>query len=99
MLYFSKIKILSVIIFTLIVSYFSISNFFKFDDELISRNINLGLDLQGGSYLLLEIDNQPVVVQKLQLKLIQIKEILNLKISQSKITIKFILKSKILTLI
>ena len=65
MLYFSKIKILSVIIFTLIVSYFSVSNFFKFDDELISRNINLGLDLQGGSYLLLEIDNQPVVVQKL----------------------------------
>ena len=89
MLYFSKIKILSVIIFTLIVSYFSVSNFFKFDDELISRNINLGLDLQGGSYLLLEIDNQPVVVQKLQLKLIQIKEFLKEKnIKFKNITIK-----------
>jgi protein-export membrane protein SecD len=88
-LYFSKIKILSVIIFTLIVSYFSVSNFFKFDDELISRNINLGLDLQGGSYLLLEIDNQPVVVQKLQLKLIQIKEFLKEKnIKFKNITIK-----------
>ena len=89
MLYFSKIKILSVIIFTLVVSYFSVSNFFKFDDELISRNINLGLDLQGGSYLLLEIDNQPVVVQKLQLKLIQIKEFLKEKnIKFKNITIK-----------
>ena len=28
--------------------------------------INLGLDLQGGSYLLLEIDNSPVIEQKLQ---------------------------------
>ena len=71
MLYFSKIKIISVLIFTIVVSYFAGSNFFKFDDEIINRNINLGLDLQGGSYLLLEIDNKPVVVQKLQLKLIQ----------------------------
>ena len=30
------------------------------------KKINLGLDLQGGSYLLLEIDNNPVIVQKLQ---------------------------------
>ena len=37
----------------------------------LNKKINLGLDLQGGSYLLLEIDNKPVVVQKLQLKLIQ----------------------------
>jgi len=27
---------------------------------------NLGLDLQGGSYLLLEIDNQPVITKRLQ---------------------------------
>ena len=32
---------------------------------LIKRLI-LGLDLQGGSYLLLEIDNDPVIEQKLQ---------------------------------
>ena len=79
MLYFSKIKIISVLIFTIVVSYFAGSNFFKFDDEIINRNINLGLDLQGGSYLLLEIDNKPVVIQKLQLKLIQIKEFLKSK--------------------
>ena len=38
-----------------------------------NRNINLGLDLQGGSYLLLEIDNKPVITQKLQTKVIEIK--------------------------
>ena len=76
MLYFSKLKIISVIIFTIILSYFSISNFTKFDDNIFSRNINLGLDLQGGSYLLLEIDNSPVIEQQLQNKLIQIKKFL-----------------------
>ena len=76
MLYFSKLKIISVIIFTIILSYFSLSNFTKFDDSIFNRNINLGLDLQGGSYLLLEIDNSPVIEQKLQNKLIQIKKFL-----------------------
>ena len=32
----------------------------------MNKKINLGLDLQGGSYLLLEIDNSPVIEQKLQ---------------------------------
>jgi len=75
-LYFSKLKIISVIIFTTILSYFSISNFTKFDDSIFNKNINLGLDLQGGSYLLLEIDNSPVIEQQLQNKLIQIKNFL-----------------------
>ena len=30
------------------------------------KKLILGLDLQGGSYLLLEIDNDPVIEQKLQ---------------------------------
>ena len=76
MLYFSKFKIVSVLIFTIILCYFSISNFTKFDDNFFSRNINLGLDLQGGSYLLLEIDNSPVITQKLQNKLTSIKKYL-----------------------
>ena len=69
MLYFSKIKIISIIVFTVIFAYFTASNFFKFDDNFFEKNINLGLDLQGGSYLLLEIDNQPVITQRLQNKL------------------------------
>ncbi len=68
MLYFSKLRITSVIIFTLILSYFAFSNFIKFDDKFFSKNINLGLDLQGGSYLLLEIDNKPVITQKITSK-------------------------------
>ncbi len=74
MLYFSKLKIISVIIFTVLLSYFFLSNFTKFDDSFFKRNINLGLDLQGGSYLLLEIDNKPVIVQKLQNKLTYLKK-------------------------
>ena len=66
MLYFSKIRI----IFITLISFFFIiiasSNFFKFDNEILNKKINLGLDLQGGSYLLLEIDNSPVIEQKLQ---------------------------------
>ena len=74
MLYFSKLKIISVLIFTVLLSFFAISNFTKFDDNFFSRNINLGLDLQGGSYLLLEIDNSPVIIQKLQNKLSSLKK-------------------------
>ena len=73
MLYFSKLRVFSVLIFTLIFSYFTLSNFIKVDDEYFSKNIKLGLDLQGGSYLLLEIDNKPVVTQKLQSKLLELK--------------------------
>ena len=74
MLYFSKIRIISVFLFTFILSYFALSNFTKFDDNLFSKNINLGLDLQGGSYLLLEIDNKPVVTLKLQSKIVEFKK-------------------------
>ena len=64
MLYFSKLRVFSVLIFTLIISYFTISNFTKVDDEFFSKNIKLGLDLQGGSYLLLEIDNRGMLINK-----------------------------------
>ena len=74
MLYFSKIKIITVFFIALILSYLSFSNIFKFDDTFIKNKINLGLDLQGGSYLLLEIDNQPIISQTLQNKLIELKK-------------------------
>ena len=76
MLYFSKLKIISVLIFTIVISFFTISNFIKLDNDLFKRNINLGLDLQGGSYLLLEIDNSPIIIQKLQTKLSSLKKFL-----------------------
>ena len=81
MLYFSKLKIISVLIFKIVISFFTISNFIKLDNELFKRNINLGLDLQGGAYLLLEIDNSPVIIQKLQSKLSSLKKFLKNSLS------------------
>ena len=74
MLYFSKIRIISIAIFTIFFVYLTTSNFLKFDDNIVGKNINLGLDLQGGSYLLLEIDNRPVITQNLQNKLSSLRK-------------------------
>ena len=79
MLYFSKIKIITVILISIIFIYLSLSNLFKFDDNFLKNKIKLGLDLQGGSYLLLEIDNQPIIEQTLQNKLIDLKKFFNSK--------------------
>jgi len=73
-LYFSKIRIIVIVVLTIIFVYLTASNFFKFDDNLINKKINLGLDLQGGSYLLLEIDNKPVITQRLQNKLSSLRK-------------------------
>ena len=66
MLYFSKLRIVFITIFSLLFVLIALSNLFKFDNSFFDKKINLGLDLQGGSYLLLEIDNDPVIEQKLQ---------------------------------
>ena len=66
MLYFSKLRIILITLFSLLFILIASSNLFKIDDSFFSKKINLGLDLQGGSYLLLEIDNAPVIEQKLQ---------------------------------
>ena len=69
MLYFSKLRIISILLFTIALSFFTVLNFIKLENSFLQKKINLGLDLQGGSYLLLEIDNEPVIKQKLQSKL------------------------------
>ena len=66
MLYFSKLRIILVTLVSLFFVLLTISNFIKFESNYFNKRINLGLDLQGGSYLLLEIDNSPVIEQKLQ---------------------------------
>ena len=66
MLYFSKLRIIFITLFSLLFILIASSNLFKIEDSFFSKKINLGLDLQGGSYLLLEIDNAPVIEQKLQ---------------------------------
>ena len=89
MLYFSKIKIILIYLIILILSFFSLLNFFDFESKYsFKKRINLGLDLQGGSYLLLEIDVSPLEEQKLQNKLIVLRQefkILQIKYKNMKI--------------
>ena len=66
MLYFSKLRIILVSLFVLFFITITSNNILSSDNRFIDKKINLGLDLQGGSYLLLEIDNAPVIEQKLQ---------------------------------
>ena len=77
MLYFSKSKIFLIFSLIFFLACISLSNFFNYENNFFKRKINLGLDLQGGSYLLLEVDNQPVITQKIQNKLTSIRKILN----------------------
>ena len=75
MLSFTKIKILFIYLILILTIFFSSLNFKS--NNLIDKKINLGLDLQGGSYILLEIDTKPLINQKLQAKVIAIKKLLN----------------------
>ena len=88
MLNFSKINIFFIYIILLIISFFSVLNFQNNKDPLIDKKVNLGLDLQGGSYLLLEINSDPLIKERIQSKVIPLKKYLkdnNLKYSKFKI--------------
>ena len=75
MLYFSKTKIFFIYFIILILTLFSLFNFIDNKENIfLSKKINLGLDLQGGSYLLLEVDSSPVVNQNLQQKLVDLRK-------------------------
>ena len=94
MLYFSTLRIIFISLVSLFFILYASSNFFKFSNDILNKKINLGLDLQGGSYLLLEIDNTPVIEQKLQNLTITIRNyfkeknirIKNLKLINQKIS-------------
>jgi len=66
MLYFSKLRIVFISLISLIFIFIASNNILSSDKKFFNKKINLGLDLQGGSYLLLEIDNSPVIEQRLQ---------------------------------
>ena len=82
MLYFSKIKLFTIYITIIILSFFAFLNFTdEKENYLLSKKVNLGLDLQGGSYLLLEVDSKPVIDQNLQQKVLKLrKDLKNYKI-------------------
>ncbi len=76
MLNFSKINIILIYLVFFLISVFSLLNFQDRENILIDKKVNLGLDLQGGSYLLLEIDSKPLIKEKIQSKVIPIKKLL-----------------------
>ena len=88
MLNFSKISIFFIYFTLFIISIFSILNLQNKEDLIIDKKVNLGLDLQGGSYLLLEINTDILIEEKIQSKIIPIKKLLkenNLSYSDFKI--------------
>ena len=77
MLYFSKFKLILIYLIITILFFSFSTNFISNKDQFfLSKKINLGLDLQGGSYLLLEVDSKPLIKQKLQSKLINLRKLL-----------------------
>ena len=75
MLYFSKLKLLIIYFIIISLSFFSLLNFINVTETpVLSKKFNLGLDLQGGSYLLLEVDSTPIINQNLQQKIIGLRK-------------------------
>ena len=94
MLSFTKIKVLFIYLILILGIFFASLNLKN--NNLTDKNINLGLDLQGGSYILLEIDTKPLINQKLQSKVIPIKKLLK----ENKIDFKdFIISSDSISVI
>jgi preprotein translocase subunit SecD len=71
MLYFTRWKAAAIILTALVVCLFAVPNFFpestvKSWPRWAQRHIVLGLDLQGGSHILLEVDSAAVRKEKLE---------------------------------
>ena len=96
MLNFSKTKIISIYLVFIFISFFASLNFIDIDKSFFKKKVNLGLDLQGGSYLLLEVDSSSLEKKSLQSKVIPLKKSLR-KILLNLIT--FQLQTQILNLI
>ena len=76
MLNFSKINIFLIYLIFFSIAGFSSLNFQSKSNLIIDKKVNLGLDLQGGSYLLLEINSDSLIEEKMQSKVIPIKKLL-----------------------
>ncbi|MDP6343677.1 MAG: protein translocase subunit SecD [Alphaproteobacteria bacterium] len=82
MLYFARWKIILVIVVCLAGLIFTIPNFLAdqtaegLPDWLPHKQVNLGLDLQGGSHLLLEVEVEAVVEERLEALVQSVREAL-----------------------
>ena len=102
MLNFSKINIFFIYLIFFSIAIFSALNFQGKENLIMNKKVNLGLDLQGGSYLLLEINSDSLVAEKIQSKVIPLKKLLkdnklnysDFKIQEKKLTFKVTEKEK-----
>ena len=103
MLHFSKLKIFSIIFFVILGILFFLPNLFNSNLSFLpKKKIVLGLDLQGGSYLLLEVNSKPLFKDKLEAKSFELKKKLRLErinyesfeTTESIITLRLNLKNK-----
>src|SRR5438094_1319638 len=81
MLYISKWKAAAILLTALICCLFAVPNFFpesmvKRWPAWAQRHIVLGLDLQGGSHILLEVDSNAVRKEKVQTLLDDVRRVL-----------------------
>ena len=90
MLQFSKLKIFTIISFIIFGFIFFLPNIFKSEVPFLpKKKVVLGLDLQGGSYLLLEVNSKPLFKGKLETKSFELKKKLRSeRINYNNFTIK-----------
>ena len=80
MLHFSKLKIFSIIFVVTLGILFFLPNLFTSNLSFLpKKKIVLGLDLQGGSYLLLEVNSKPLFKDKLEAKSFELKKKLRME--------------------
>ena len=103
MLQFSKLKIFTIISFIIFGFIFFLPNIFKSEVSFLpKKKVVLGLDLQGGSYLLLEVNSKPLFKDKLETKSFELKKKLrserinynNFTIKNSTISFEFNVENK-----
>ena len=72
MLYFSRSKTALIVLSVLLGLLFALPNFISqsqvdsFPNILPKQKVNLGLDLQGGSHLLLEVDTEAIIAERVE---------------------------------
>ena len=76
MLNFSKINVIIIYLIFFLIAFFTSLNFQNENNKFIDKKINLGLDLQSSYYLLLEINSDNLVEEKIQSKVIPLKKLL-----------------------
>ena len=80
MLHFSKLKIFSIFFIIFFGFLFFLPNLFNSEISFLpKKKVVLGLDLQGGSYLLLEVNSKPLFKDKLEAKSFELRKKLRLE--------------------